>query len=64
MGKKITTKVKIVIFRSSLVVQWVKDPALSLHQLRLLFRLHPWLGNLPHAVVKAKEKKRKFVFIT
>ena len=47
-------------FGSSLVDQWVKDPALSLLWFRLLLWLgfSPWPGNL-HARGTAKKKKKK-----
>ena len=50
--------------RSSLVVQWVKDPGLSQQGLGLLlwYERNPWPGNfcmLPHAVKVAGEKERE-----
>ena len=49
--------------QSSLVVQWVKDLALSLQQLSCLLwnGFNPWPRNfqLPHALAVAKKKKQK-----
>ena len=42
---------------SSLVVQWVKDPMLSLQELGLLLGFDPWPGNFTHAVDAEKKKK-------
>ena len=41
------------------MVQWVKDPALSLQQLGMLLRLRfdPWRGNF--CMLQAQPKKRK-----
>ena len=41
---------------SSLVVQWVKDPMLSLQELGLLLGFDPWPGNL-HMLWMQKKKK-------
>ena len=43
---------------SSFVVQWVKDLALSLQQLRLLLLrgFNSWPGELSHAVIVAPKK--------
>ena len=47
-------------WRNSLVVQWVKDPALSLQWLGLLLwcRFNPWPWELPHAAGAAKKTKK------
>ena len=52
---------------SSLVVQGVKDPALSLKQLRSLMWswFNPWPGNfhMPQVQLKKKEKKKAAVVL-
>ena len=54
---------KIRVFRSSLVAEWIKDPVLSLQQLRWLLwhGFDPWLWNfhMPWVWPKIKIKKIK-----
>ena len=52
---------QIIIIRSSLVAQWVKDPAWSLQQLGLLLwcKFHSWVGNFHIPLVRQKKKKKK-----
>ena len=47
--------------RSSLVAQWVKDPALSLLRLGVtaVSRVQSLTGKLPHARGTAKKKKKR-----
>ena len=46
--------------RSSPEAQWVKDPALSLQQIRSLLRQVQSLAQkLPHAIGTAKKEKKK-----
>ena len=51
------------IYHSSLVAQWVKDPALSMKHLRLVlwYRFHPCPGNFNIPQVWQKKKKKDFI---